>query len=207
MADPVTWAAIGTAASVAAAGVGIASSIGGAATGAAAAKQSGEAKATQFEYQAGIAQRNKQIAKQNADYARWTGELEAQKSGMKTGWEMSLAKTAQGASGLDVNFGSATQVRDSMHEIGWHDQQVIRSNAARTAYAYESEGAIQQTQSEMYKKAATDSRAGADLGVAASILGGASSVSSKWMQGSTMGLWGGGSNTSTHNSGVGLDYA
>lgn len=183
----------------------MAAGVAGAGVSAYGAIKGGEAKSAQAQFQAGIALRNQQIAKQNADYSRMAGEVDAQTSGLKTAQILGAQKATQGASGLDVNFGSATQVRDSQHEIGWHDQQVIRSDAARRAYAYEQEATTQGTQAQMYQRAGADAESAGVISAATSILGGVSSVSSKWMQGSSMGLWGGSSSSTGHNSGSGLD--
>lgn len=181
--DPVTLAVISIGATAA-----------GAVVSAVGSNRQGRAQQTAYNYQAAIADRNRVIAGQNADYARWTGEVEAQRSGLKTSWEISRAKAGQGKSNLDVNFGSATQVRDSMHQIGWQDQEVIRSDAAKRAYIYEQEGENQGTQAIMYRRAGEDARRAGNLGAVSSILGGISNVSSRWMQASTMGV---GRNTSS----------
>lgn len=193
MVDPVTLATIGAVAGVAGAGV---SAYG--------AYSAGQAKSSQAQFQSGIALRNQKIAMQNADYTRQVGEVDAQASGLRTAQVIGQQKAGQGASGLDVNFGSAVQVRDSQAEVGWHDQQVIRSNAARKAYAYDQEAVTQGMQAEMYSKAGADASSAGVIGAATSILGGVTSVSSKWMQASTLGI-GSTAPAGSHNSGAGVD--
>lgn len=150
--------------------------------------QEGQAKNAQAQFQAGIAEHNRTLSFQNADYARNVGEVDAQTSGLKTGQIIGQQKAGQGASGLDVNFGSATQVRESQHEIGWHDQQVIRSDAARKAYAYEQEGVTQGMQADLYRRAGADAEAAGQIGAVSSILGGLSSTADKWAKAATMGM-------------------
>lgn len=149
--------------------------------------QAGEAKNAQAQFQAGIAEHNRTLANQNADYSRKVGEVDAQTSGLKTAQVLGQERAGQGASGLDVNFGSAVQVRDSTHEIGWHDQQVIRSDAARKAYAYEQEGVTQGMQADLYRRAGADAKAAGEIGAVSSILGGISSTADKWMKAATLG--------------------
>lgn len=189
------------------------------------AELAGEAKAQGYEadakaymYKAGVASMNKQLKLQDADYSRWTGDFEAQQSGMKTKANLSRIKTAQASSGLDVNFGSAVGVRDSVVDIGQHEQAVIRANAARRAYGFEVEAAGQEAESTLGKMAAESSIKAADtsrssakeiaelsrrggsmaagsyeeagnINAMKSIVGATGSVANKWLQGSQLGMW------------------
>src|SRR5438105_4747319 len=135
MADPVTLATIG-----------IVSTVAGGATGAFGSIMGGESQSSMYKYQAGVAQINKRIAEQNADYSRKVGEVEAQQFGMKTRAEIGEAKATQGAGGLDVGSGSNLAVRESMGDIGRQNLATIRANAARRAYGYEVEGIQQEAQ-------------------------------------------------------------
>jgi hypothetical protein len=171
MADPGMLATIGMVGAGAGGVMGALSSIMG-----------GDSQSSMYRYKAGIARQNAQIAKQNADYARKVGEVEAQRKGMETRFEIGQQKVGQAASGLDVNTGSAERVRDSTQAIGAHDQAVIRANSARKAYGYEVEGAQAEAESGMMEAASTSSKKAGYLGAVSSILGGATSVASKWLQ-------------------------
>lgn len=151
--------------------------------------QSGAAQQSMYQYQAGVAQINKQIAEQNASYAEASGEVQAQQEGMKTRAEIGQTRATQGASGVDVNRGSAVDVRASEAEIGAENQALTRSNAARVAYGYRVEGAQQEAQSTVDLMAGKQAKTAGDIGAYASLLGGASSVSSKWLQGKQVGLF------------------
>lgn len=179
MADPVTLAAIS-----------IGSTVAGTAVSAIGSAQSASAKSSMYSYQAQIASYNQTVAKQNEDYALWSGEQNARTSGEKTAQSIGTAKAQQGASNLDVNFGSAKDVRESIAKAGWQDQSTIRSNAAIRAYGYATEAVTQSLQADMYSKAAKDSKTSGVLSVASSILGGATSVSDKWLNASTKGIFG-----------------
>lgn len=179
MADPVT----------AIAGIGLASSAAGSIFSAFGSQREGEAKANMFNYQASVARVNQDIAKQNAAYARDVGEVEAQKVGMKGRFEEGQAKAAQSGRGLDVNTGSAALTRSSMELVSAHEQDVTRANAAKRAYGYEVEGMSQGAQATMYGLSAQDAQRAGQMGFMTSLLGGASSVSSKWMQGRSSGVF------------------
>src|SRR6266702_1104129 len=128
MADPVSMAVVGGGMAIAGGIVGAVGSITG-----------GYAQRQMYQYQAGVARMNQQIALQNAAYERQAGETEAQISGMKTRFQVGETKVAQSGSGLDVNRGSAVGVRRSEQEIGAFNEQMIRANAARKAYGYETQ--------------------------------------------------------------------
>lgn len=154
--------------------------------------QQGQAQANMFNYQAGIAQMNKNIALQNADYERSVGEVSAQESGLRTKAEVGATTAAQASSGLDVNRGSAVDVRASETEIGQQNQAIIRSNASRRAYGYEVEAIQNTAQAGLLSMAATNAKIGGDINAAKSLLSGGTSVADKWLKGQQTGVWGGG---------------
>jgi len=76
MADPISLSALAIGGMAASAAGGVVSALG--------QVMGGQSQGNMYTYQAGVAQMNTQIAKQNADYARVAGEVSAQESGMKT---------------------------------------------------------------------------------------------------------------------------
>lgn len=179
------------------AAVGAGASAGGGILGAIGSIMGGKSKSSMYQYQAGIADINARIAKQNADYQRSVGEVEAQQSGLKTRAEIGATKATQGARGVDVATGSNLQVRESEGDIGRENQAIIRSNAAHRAYGSEVEALQDTAQGQMARFAGKTSETAGYIGAASSILGAASSVSSKWMQGNSVGLWNSGSGATT----------
>ena len=159
-------------------------------TSAAGAAYTGMSQSAMYNYQAGVAQMNAEIAKRNAAYETALGEVQAQQQGMKTRATISQTRAIQGASGLDVNTGSGASVRESEFQLGGYDQQVIRAGAARRAYGFEVEASQDKAQAGAYRSAASNSEVSGMLGAFTSILGAGSSFGSKWMQGKALGLWG-----------------
>lgn len=176
--DPVTAIAVG----------GMAASAIGGVVSAVGSEQSGNAQKSMYDYQAGITSLNAQVSKQNASYALATGEVEAQQSGMQTRAQIGETKAIQGASGLDVNSGSGATVRSSEADIGAENQAVIRSNAAKRAYGYEVEATQATAQGQVDVMAGQNAQSAGQIGAISSILGGASSVSSKWLQANQQGI-------------------
>lgn len=156
----------------------------------ASALMGGSSSSKQYAYQAGIAQMNKKIALQNADYAREAGEGEAQAFGTKAAYRQGEIRTTQAASGLNVNSGSNLEVQQSQAKVDAQDMSTIRDNAARRAYGYETEAVNQEAKANAYKMAAKNAKTEGFLGAATSLVSGATSVASKWTQGQQLGLWG-----------------
>jgi hypothetical protein len=180
MADPTTMIAVG----------GMAATAIGGLVGAMGSSYTGQAQAAAYNYKAGLATVNSQIAKQNADYEIATGEVEAQQSGMKTREMVGQEKAIAGASGLDVNTGSKAAVVQSTEEIGGENQAVIRSNAARRAYGYDVQALQFEAESQLDKGAATMAKTAGDIGAVSTILGTMGSLGSKYIQGKQIGLYG-----------------
>lgn len=170
MADPATLAT-----------VGMASSAGGGLLGAFGKLMGGEAESSAFQYQAGVARINQQIAKGNADYSRKVGEVQAQQSGMKSAQDIGATKVAQSGSGVDIGKGSAAAVRETQSEVAQYDQGMIRSNAARKAYGYEVEAASEEAKANMAEASAKNAKSAGFIGALGSLLSGGSSVASKWL--------------------------
>lgn len=153
----------------------------------------GESKSSMYKYQAGMARANAEIARRNAEYSRTVGEREAQRVGMKSRFEAGNIISAQSGRGLVVGEGSAGRVVQSQGDIGRHDQSTVRANAMRRAYGYDVEAANKEAEANMYGKSAQRSKLASYIEAGGSILGSAASVSSKWMEASQLGVFGGGS--------------
>lgn len=195
MADPGTMGAIS-----------IGSSVIGSVLGAEGARESAEATARSYEYKAALALMNKRINLQNATWSREAGETNAMRSGFKSRQEIGGTKVAQSASGFDLNTGSAEAVRETQGEVAKFDQDMIRYDASKTAYGYEMKAKANEMEANAMLSAAQSARSAGRRSVAASILGGATSVAGKWSQGQQAGLWGGssgGQSTLAHEE----DYA
>lgn len=142
----------------------------------------GGADASAYQYQAGVARINEQIAKGNADYERHVGEVQAQREGMKTAQDIGSTKAGQAGSGLDVSSGSGAAVRDTQLEVGQYDQALIRSNAARKAYGFEVEATSEEAKARMADSAASKSKTAGVLGALGSLISAGGSVAGKWIQ-------------------------
>lgn len=180
MADPVTPII---------AGIGLFASVAGAATSAYGAEYQGAAQAAQAKYQAGVADVNATLAKQDAAYAIATGEVEAQAAGMKGRAEVGTTRAAYGAGNIDVSSGSAADVTKSETALTQYNESIIRSNAAKRAYGFETTAAADTAQGGMYRSAAGTVVTAANIGATSSLLSGAGNVSDKWLQAQKAGVF------------------
>jgi hypothetical protein len=153
------------------------------------AAQLGAAQQSMYNYQAGVAEINAKIAKQNEDYERNLGELQAQQYGMAARGRMGQILSAQASSGLDVNTGSAKSVRESAGLVAHMDLDQIRSNAAKAAYNYDVQSTQYENQAQLYRMGGENAAAAAKINVESSIIGTASSVATKWLQASNLGMF------------------
>lgn len=170
--------------------VGVGSTVLGGLTSAISSIIGGEDQQEMYNYQAGVAKLNANIAKQNATYSSQVGEIQAANAGEQGAQRLGKIKVAQAASGLDVNSGSAVQVRASQTAQISHDVSAIRSNAAKVAYNYEVTGVGYTADAQLDTLKGQNARSAGLIGAGSSLIGAASSVSSEWLRGQQLGMWG-----------------
>ncbi len=162
------------------AGVGMATSAVGAGIGAYGKYEEGQSQAAMYNYQAGVAQVNAQIAKQDANYTLQAGGVQSQEAGMRERAVIGATRAGFGAS--NVAGASKNAVVSSEIEVGQQTQGIIAANAAKRAYGYEVGAASDTAQAGADQFAAETSKTAGGIGAVSSILGGIGSVSSKWLQ-------------------------
>lgn len=185
--------------------LGMGATAGGSLLSAGGAIASGFSNAAMFSYQSALSKLKGQIADTNAEFAIQTGEQTALKTGLQQAQRFGQIRTSQAASGFDVNSGSNKQVQESQRMLDRMDQAQIRSNAARTAYGFQIEGAMARSEADAYGIAAAKAPIAGLIGAGSSILGGAASVSSEWLQGQRVGLWAN-SGSDEKLGGIGSDW-
>lgn len=152
----------------------------------------GKSQADLYQYRAGLSLAKKQIDLQNRDFALQSGESEAQNYGLRSRFQAGGIKAAQGASNLDVGSGSMLDVQRGQKLVSDIDMANIRTNAARRAYGFETQAAMDEAEAGLYDKAAKGAFQGGLIKSAASLVSGATSVSDKWLQLGQYGLDSGG---------------
>lgn len=177
--------------------IGLGTSLAGGALSAFGAVSGGEANAKAYNYRAGMSRVNAAINMQNSDYALAAGETKARQYGMAAAQNMGKIKAGQAASGIDITSGTPKEVQESQQLITKIDNAQIRENAGRTAYGHRVQANNDLLQAGLDDMSASNSRRAGRISAIGSIIGTASSVSSKWLQGKQVGLWGGDSSDSS----------
>lgn len=158
------------------AGTAAATGLAGAGISAAGAYEQGQAASAAATYQSQVAANNAQIAQQNLAMTAESGAAKEAAEGMKTAATAGTAKASQAASGIDVNTGSAANVRQAIGKLGAQDALTIRSNSAREAYGYEVTAESDTAQSQLLQSEASQAQTAGDIGALGTFLTGASSV-------------------------------
>ncbi len=159
--------------------------IGGGIVSAIGSYQGMEAKSANAAYQAQIARNNATIAERNANMDLQSGETAAVNRGLKLRAQAGAQLAAQGASGVDVNTGSAVNARKATAELGTLDVATIRSDTAKKVYADETQASNYQAQSGLLQQQSEEADDMAPVAALSSALSSASSLGGpyyKYMQ-------------------------
>lgn len=140
-----------------------------------------DSQAASAAYQAQVARNNAEVARQNERLAAQKGEAESTAVGLKNKAMMGALLAEQGASGVDVNTGSAAKVRESAAMLNRLDALTIRSRASLEAHNYRTQGDDYLSQAGLYSQQAASARKSKFGGVFGSLLSGASSVTGKYL--------------------------
>jgi hypothetical protein len=138
------------------------------------------------QYNAQVAKNNQIIANQNAATTLEEGQQQEENQRLKTGAVVAQIGAQEAASGVNPNEGSALNVKSSEAEMGELDAQTIRWKSNLQAQNLKYQGS-------MYGAQASLDESQGQWGMASSLLGGASSVSSKWLSYQQAGVSGFGS--------------
>jgi hypothetical protein len=154
----------------------LAAGVAGAAISAVGSYDSMEASSKNAAYQAQVAQNNATIAMKNAGMDTQAGEIGAANQGLKTRAAVGKTLAGQGASGVDVNTGSAPKVRAAEAELGTMDALTIRSNAAKKAYADTVAATSDTAESQLLQTESSQAADAAPISALGTFLSGASSA-------------------------------
>lgn len=130
------------------------------------------ASSSAAKYNSEIAQRNADVAKQNATWAGQAGEQQAAMEEQKTRARVGGIITAQAANNIDVNSGSALDVRSSAASLGELSALTIRSNAAKESYGYLNQAWSSEAQSNLDQANASASEMAGMFGAAGDLISG-----------------------------------
>lgn len=144
------------------------------------ALESGAAAKNAADYQSAVANNNAQIAKQNADYALQAGQVSAENQSRKGAAQIGHIKTAQAASGVNVNSGSALEVQAGQRETNQLDTETVLNNAQLHAYGYRTQATNFEAEAKLDTMKGEQAQEASYFKAGSDILSGASGISGKW---------------------------
>ena len=147
-------------------------SIAGSAVGAVGAIEQGNAAKEQADYQAKIAERNSQIAGYNEAAALQAGEVKAGEHSLYGAGVLGAMKVSQAANNVDVNRGSAVDVRGSRRMALNLGSATDMYNAMREGWGYANQGRGLEYQAQADLAAGENAQKAGYFNAASSILGG-----------------------------------
>lgn len=170
------------------AGMSLAGSIAGGLLQAQGAEQQAQASSAMYNYRASIAATNAALAKRNAQIEFGVGEEKALESGLAGRQRIGAIRAAQGASGVQVDSGSAADVVAGQRVAERMDEGIIRENAGRKSYDYTIAAVGDTQQASLDTMAGENSLEAGDIAATGSLIGTATSVADKWAQFSKLGV-------------------
>jgi len=144
------------------------------------AYEAGQATKKAENFNAQIARDNAAIALQNAAWTGAEGNSQVESQELKNRTQMGNIEANQAASGVDVNKGSAVNVRATQEAMGQLDVATVRANAARRAYGFETEASGFQSQAELDATAAKQAGTAGLISATGTILSGTSTAAQKY---------------------------
>lgn len=112
-------------------------------------QQDAQASSLRGRFANNVAERNATLAERQRDDALNLGALEENRYRGRVAQESGSSRAAAGAAGVDINTGSAHDVRISQELVGEIDALTIRNNAARQAWGYDVEAANHRMQGRL----------------------------------------------------------
>lgn len=144
------------------------------------AQQQGAAQKSSADYNAQVAKNNATLASQNSITAAQQGDVAQQLDYQQGAQRSAMIRAAMGANGVQMNSGSALDLQGDAARTTQQNVQAIgyNSNVAQVNYLNQQTGFTSQAGLDL--ASGQNDQSAANTTALSSIIGGASSVSSKW---------------------------
>jgi hypothetical protein len=136
----------------------------------------GQAGGAAAAYQAQVARNNAIALRQMADRTISGGLVNADVTSLRSAANVGTIKAKQGASGINVNQGSAVDVRAGAAAAGKFDAETVLRNADLQAYGYRVKANQEEAQAGLYERGGAQAESAGQIGAFGSLLGAASAV-------------------------------
>jgi len=171
LASGVPWSSLGLAANVAGTGLQ-----------AAGALASANAQKKEALYNAQVAKNNAQIAGQNAQYASEAGAAATEGAQLKARAAAGALTSEIAANGIDVNSGSAADVRAAQNELGQYSVNQEAQKAALQVYGFRTQGTGFNAEAGLDEARAANAGPAGALAAGGDLLRGAGTFASNWLR-------------------------
>ena len=138
--------------------------------------QQASAQAGMANYQAQVARNNRMVAEWNAQRALQQGQVDEQNQRFKSAALLGSQRAALASQGGDVDSGSPLDIQADTARAGEYDAQTIGNNAALKAYGYRVQGANAGAEANLDDYKAASTMSALPYGIGSSLLGGAKSL-------------------------------
>jgi hypothetical protein len=156
----------------------------------------GQSQKAMAEYNATISRNNAMVAEENVREAQRAGAMQEQQQRVKMATLLGEQRTGFGASGVDVNTGTAKKVQTSSASLGYQDLLTIRENTKAKRKQLRQQAVDFTNQANLEFMKGSSAQSASNIGAMSSFLDGASSF---YGSGKSSGMWGG---SSSMGSGV-----
>lgn len=140
---------------------------------------SASATSNQEKYKAAVATENRKVELAGRDDAARRGELEQMKHWRKVASLQGEQRAKMGALGLDLGFGSASDILLETSQLGYEDSATIGENTKREVEGYEIRAANYGNEAKAAKYGAKTAKTAGYIAAAGTLLGAASQLSGK----------------------------
>lgn len=140
----------------------------------------GNAAKAQGDYQAAVLRNNKILADRAAEDAVKRGDIAEGNQAYETKALIGRQRAQFAANGVDVNVGSAVDIQSDTAAIGQQAQLTIRSNAAREALGYRTQGMNFAADAGLAEARGKSAQTAGYMSAFGTVLDTAGSVASKW---------------------------
>ncbi len=137
------------------------------------------AQSNQAKYQAAVATENRKLELAGRDDARRRGDLEQMKHWRKVSQLEGQQRAQMGAAGLDLGFGSASDLIVETAQMGYEDSSIINENTDKEVRGYEIRAANYANEAKAQKYGAKTAKTAGYIAAAGTVLSSASQIAGK----------------------------
>lgn len=135
-----------------------------------------DAASKQGKYAAAVATENRKMELEGRNDARRRGEMDQLRHWRKVSQLQGEQRATMGAAGLDLGFGSPSDILDETAAMGFEDSAIIEENTTKEVRGYEIRAANFANEAKAQKYGAKTAKTAGYISAAGTLLGAASQI-------------------------------